>query len=318
MSEAKIATTTTTQRNLLDLRSHLQALGPVVLNGDFQLTALDFPLFSFDNNTFPGSPCPTENLILPDSPHLHEEITGEKKQTYAELNGNEEFSNLSLDPVLEDSVDIQQLLNNTSQVNDETLEKLILDVKTSDIGSIANVSTPTTAIPSTVTNLSEIDFMSCNNTESADLTVGWDLLTVKAENTLGSCAGTKGALADSLVTSSTITPPPSPSESYTRGRPGRKPSAGGPIRTNKKRQPEKGTEEYFDKRSRNNVAVRKSREKAKQKQKDTEGRVQQLVNENENLQKRLDLLTKELNVLKGLFINVGANLPANFEKLLAK
>lgn len=38
-----------------------------------------------------------------------------------------------LDPVLENSVDIQELFNNSTQVNDETLEKLILDIKSNDI-----------------------------------------------------------------------------------------------------------------------------------------------------------------------------------------
>ncbi|ESO83085.1 hypothetical protein LOTGIDRAFT_59355, partial [Lottia gigantea] len=63
----------------------------------------------------------------------------------------------------------------------------------------------------------------------------------------------------------------------------------------------KGSEEYTDKRYRNNVAVRKSRAKAKERQKTTESRVQELGAENDKLQKKIDLLTKELNVLKGLF-----------------
>jgi len=79
---------------------------------------------------------------------------------------------------------------------------------------------------------------------------------------------------------------------------------------------EKGTEEYTEKRARNNVAVRKSRAKAKEKQRETEGRVQSLVSQNEQLQKKCDLLTKELNVLKGLFLNVGASIPDEFLKLI--
>ena len=315
MSEAIRVTHENTERNLSDLRQILQTFGSASGGSNTNFTALDYPIFSFDDNIFPGSPCPTENLIL--SPQLHEEVT-EKK--FTEINGTEEFSNFSLDPVLENSVDIQQILNNTVQVNDETLEKLILDVKTSDISTIANVSTPiiSTAIPSTVAHLSDIDFMSANNNiTTVDLPVGWDALTVKTEDPEASTCSRDSFDSQLQVTSSTITPPPSPGVQYTRGKPGRKPSAGGPIRS-KKRQPDKGTEEYFDKRARNNVAVRKSRDKAKQKQKETEDRVQQLVDENETLQKKLDLLSKELNVLKGLFINVGASLPANFEKLLAK
>lgn len=102
---------------------------------------------------------------------------------------------------------------------------------------------------------------------------------------------------------------------YTRGKPGRKPIAGGPVRS-RKRQPPKDSEEYYEKRARNNIAVRKSRDKAKIRQQETEDRVNALQEDNENLQKKVDLLTKELTVLKSLFINVGASLPTNFEEIL--
>lgn len=72
----------------------------------------------------------------------------------------------------------------------------------------------------------------------------------------------------------------------------------------------------MDKRARNNVAVRKSRAKAKEKQRETEGRVQSLLDANDQLQKKVDLLTKELNVLKGLFLNIGASIPDEFLKLI--
>lgn len=104
---------------------------------------------------------------------------------------------------------------------------------------------------------------------------------------------------------------------YECRKPGRKPSAGGPIRP-RKREPKKDTPEYYEKRARNNVAVRKSREKAKLRQGLTENRVQELTDENERLQKKVDLLSKELNVLKSLFINVGASLPENFEDILSR
>ncbi|KAL8589913.1 hypothetical protein ACOMHN_024000 [Nucella lapillus] len=84
----------------------------------------------------------------------------------------------------------------------------------------------------------------------------------------------------------------------------------------KRRQVPKGSEEYKEKRARNNVAVRKSRAKAKQKQKVTEGRVKELLDMNESLHKRLEMLTKEVTVLKGLFMNVGASLPEEYSKLM--
>lgn len=83
--------------------------------------------------------------------------------------------------------------------------------------------------------------------------------------------------------------------------PGRSSSSGG--RT--KKQSDKSSDEYRKRRERNNIAVRKSREKAKIRSRNTEERVTDLMNENDSLHKRLELLTKELNVLRSLFNNVG-------------
>ncbi|RUS70043.1 hypothetical protein EGW08_022192 [Elysia chlorotica] len=88
-------------------------------------------------------------------------------------------------------------------------------------------------------------------------------------------------------------------------------------KSGKRRQVEKGTEEYVEKRARNNVAVRKSRAKAKQKQRETETRVKSLLEHNDQLQKKVDSLTKELNVLKGLFVNIGASIPDEFLKMMS-
>ena len=61
---------------------------------------------------------------------------------------------------------------------------------------------------------------------------------------------------------------------------------------------EKGSEEYLVKRERNNVAVRKSRTKAKLKHIETQMRVGELTEENEQLRNRVASLQKELNALK--------------------
>lgn len=91
-----------------------------------------------------------------------------------------------------------------------------------------------------------------------------------------------------------------------------------PSRTasRRSRQVEKHTDEYRQRRERNNVAVRKSRDKAKNRQQETESKVSLLTDENERLQKKVDLLSKELAVLKGLFTNVGADLPTKLAMLL--
>jgi len=61
---------------------------------------------------------------------------------------------------------------------------------------------------------------------------------------------------------------------------------------------QKGSEEYLVKRERNNVAVRKSRTKAKLKHIETQMRVGELTEENDQLRNRISELQKELNALK--------------------
>jgi len=73
-----------------------------------------------------------------------------------------------------------------------------------------------------------------------------------------------------------------------------------------KRSLEKGSDEYRMKRERNNIAVRKSRFKSKQKYVETQHKVDELEEENTRLQSKVDFLTKELNVLRILFSTTGA------------
>jgi len=80
---------------------------------------------------------------------------------------------------------------------------------------------------------------------------------------------------------------------------------------------DKNTDEYKRRRERNNIAVRKSREKAKIRSRETEEKVKLLVKENERLQKKIELLSEELNVLRSLFTNVGV-LPEHLHRELNK
>jgi len=59
---------------------------------------------------------------------------------------------------------------------------------------------------------------------------------------------------------------------------------------------------YTEKRAKNNDAVKKSREKTRQKAKETMEKVSQLKQENEMLEERIKLLAKELNFLKDIFM----------------
>jgi len=79
---------------------------------------------------------------------------------------------------------------------------------------------------------------------------------------------------------------------------------------------DKESDEYRDKRDKNNESVRKSRDKARQRQEETEGRLQTLADENQRLQDRVDSLEKELSILRGLFTNVGAAVPREVDGYL--
>lgn len=66
--------------------------------------------------------------------------------------------------------------------------------------------------------------------------------------------------------------------------------------------------DYANKRARNNEAVKRSREKAREKAKQTHERVSKLKQENEKLEERIKLLSKELTFLKDIFLaHAGSN-----------
>ena len=77
----------------------------------------------------------------------------------------------------------------------------------------------------------------------------------------------------------------------------------------RKKYLDRNSVEYREKRDRNNMAVRKSRNKSKLRIQETEMRVKELEDENSQLQNRITLLTKELNVLKSLFTSAGVPQP---------
>jgi len=85
-----------------------------------------------------------------------------------------------------------------------------------------------------------------------------------------------------------------------------------------KRMDTKNTETYRAKRERNNIAVRRSREKKKQREIDNEMRVQELTEENTTLQSRLDVVLKEMKLLKSLYQNIGVSLPAEAKSKIEK
>ncbi|XP_051920179.1 CCAAT/enhancer-binding protein gamma [Hippocampus zosterae] len=81
----------------------------------------------------------------------------------------------------------------------------------------------------------------------------------------------------------------------------------------KKTPADKDSDEYRQRRERNNLAVKKSRQRSKQKAMDTQQRVNQLKEENERLEAKIKLLSKELSVLKDLFLEHAHNLADNVQ-----
>lgn len=78
---------------------------------------------------------------------------------------------------------------------------------------------------------------------------------------------------------------------------------------------DRNSDEYRQRRERNNMAVKKSRLKSKQKAQDTLQRVNQLKEENERLEAKIKLLTKELSVLKDLFLEHAHNFTDSVQPL---
>ncbi|XP_033626786.1 CCAAT/enhancer-binding protein gamma-like [Asterias rubens] len=80
-------------------------------------------------------------------------------------------------------------------------------------------------------------------------------------------------------------------------------------RSLKKYLHDKESDEYKQRRQRNNVAVRKSRDRSRQKAHETQTRVQELKEENQQLENKVMLLSKELSLLKDLFLAHAREVP---------
>lgn len=68
-----------------------------------------------------------------------------------------------------------------------------------------------------------------------------------------------------------------------------------------KKNVDKSSPEYRLRRERNNVAVRKSRDKAKLRNMETQHKVVELSTDNDRLRRRVEHLTRELDTLRGIF-----------------
>lgn len=104
----------------------------------------------------------------------------------------------------------------------------------------------------------------------------------------------------SLVATGQPTPPTSPEPP--RGSPGPSPAPGqAREKSSGKRGPDRGSPEYRQRRERNNIAVRKSRDKAKRRNQEMQQKLVELSAENEKLHQRVEQLTRDLTGLRQFF-----------------
>ncbi|MEQ2159492.1 hypothetical protein GOODEAATRI_023466 [Goodea atripinnis] len=114
---------------------------------------------------------------------------------------------------------------------------------------------------------------------------------------------TSGSLGNISTASSTCSSPPGTPAPSGKSR---SPSHGGKSSGGKsKKRLDKDSEEYRQRRERNNLAVRKSRDKAKIRNLETQQKVLELAVENDRLQKRVEQLSRELATLRNLLSATG-------------
>ncbi|KAM5211809.1 CCAAT/enhancer-binding protein delta [Hipposideros larvatus] len=104
----------------------------------------------------------------------------------------------------------------------------------------------------------------------------------------------------SLAAAAQPTPPTSPEPP--RCSPGQSPAPGlAREKGSGKRGPDRGSPEYRQRRERNNIAVRKSRDKAKRRNQEMQQKLVELSAENEKLHQRVEQLTRDLAGLRQFF-----------------
>ncbi|XP_069507275.1 CCAAT/enhancer-binding protein beta [Ambystoma mexicanum] len=115
--------------------------------------------------------------------------------------------------------------------------------------------------------------------------------------------GSSGNLSSA---SSCSSPPGTPNPGSESSRSGYSPASGatahpGGGKSKSKKSLDKLSDEYKMRRERNNIAVRKSRDKAKLRNMETQHKVLELTAENERLQRKVEQLSRELGTLRNLF-----------------
>lgn len=273
-------------------------------NIDWLTATTDFPTLTFDQDLS------CLNVGTMDYETLYFEGDQKPKVSFEDNNGTTPGHGLvDLDPNFEESFDLQQLIeaSNITVIggNSTLFPDLLPEAETSLEKSVVEQSSHLSQMPQIIPlNFGE----GVTNIKTEPGT-----FEVPLEGFLGVIES--ASQSESFPTVQVAEIKPLTAGSSTSGE--RRPAPGKQPRKGRKRSLDKESEEYKARRERNNVAVRKSRDKSKKHHTETEQRVKILTAENDQLNKKCDLLTKELNVLKGLFANVGANLPKEFKEFIA-
>ena len=308
---------------------------------DFELRTVesitDFPQISLFDEDLPL--CQSVKTIVMEPEQMYDSFTELKKPEQNPTAGlpfdDSLHGLLDLDPTLELSVDLQQLLeagqdtglstpNLSSHVNQEQLFPIVPEFFSRTTDSPEPVQTDTTA----VIEVDDEESMPQVPTFDTTPTGSWSFVKDEPVSPCASAAASPSpAVAPGEHNYFTVEPATLVEDfckeeeevdaTYTPKSYSPKATSSKSNSNSRRKNLDKGSEEYRARRQRNNVAVRKSRDKAKNRQKETEQKVKELTSENERLQKKVDLLSKELNVLKGLFTNVGAELPPEVQRYLA-
>lgn len=133
----------------------------------------------------------------------------------------------------------------------------------------------------------------------------------------GGAAGATGGYSGAIPGYPSMTPTTVPGADSLCRSPLKSPSSGKMMPIGCKKNMDKGSDEYKRRRERNNIAVRKSREKAKARSRETEERVKKLMVDNDRLAKKCELLSKEVAVFHSMFANVHC-LPDHVQRELRK
>lgn len=229
---------------------------------------------------------------------------------YGDLQSLEEYFSASQKPAISVAV------VSTASTGDRPNSGIYQDEESVDLSALLEAYNDAPTAPSVATTNQRSYPEATPHISGSELRFSFRNFCVPAPTTNINMYGSESCLG---MTGSTELPPnplpsdPTPSQlppldtlGGTQPAPGKAPR---PSKSSKKKNVDKNSAEYRTKRDRNNIAVRKSRQKSKHHVIETERRVHELEEENARLQSKINLLAKELNVLKSLFTSAGVAHP---------